>query len=253
MKPRLAYCFLLFLFFCPSALPSTYYIDSTKGDDANSGTSADSAWRTLAKVNSFKFSPGDTLLLKRGSLWREQLNFPSSGSAAGVITIDAYGSVELPLISGADLVPYASWTQAEGEVHVWRSSVNTQPNVVIFDGVKGQKKTSVSDISSAGDWYWESKALYVYSDDNPATSYTHGGVESGARPSALNFTGISYVSIRNIATSGANAIPYGEGAGIWAVTFHLEGPTPGNLTITNVTVSNGAGTASISKMPTIAR
>ena len=71
--------------------------------------------------------------------------------------------------------------------------------------------------------------------------YQHPGIESGARLSGLNLTGISSVTVKNIAVSGANAIPYGEGAGIWAITFHLEGPTPDSLHISHVTVSNGAG------------
>ena len=84
-------------------------------------------------------------------------------------------------------------------------------------------------------------ALRVFSPDNPAVAFIHPGVESGARPSGLNLTGISYVSVKNIAVSGANAVPSGEGAGIWAITINPEGPTPGNLAIESVTVMNGAG------------
>ena len=60
------------LLMCPGAYSTTYYVDSTKGNDANPGTWMDSAWRSLAKVNSHNFAPGDSLLLRRGSVWREQ-------------------------------------------------------------------------------------------------------------------------------------------------------------------------------------
>ena len=242
MRYRIVICAIFLALACASLWPTTYYVDSARGDDHNAGTSADSAWRTLARINASKFSPGDVVLLRRGSMWHEQLNFPSSGAAGATITIDAYGTGELPVISGADPVEGNSWTRAAGSsANVWQATVATQPNVVLFDGAKGHKKPSLAELSSPLDWFWVSGSLYVFSPDNPANSYTHPGVEAGARPSGLNLTGISYVSAKNIEISGANAIPYGEGAGIWAITVHLQGPTPGNLDISNVTVVNGAG------------
>ena len=242
MYTRTACLLLVLLVVGPKAGSTTYYVDSLKGDDANVGTTPESPWRSLAKVNSFKFAPGDIVLLRRGSLWREQLNFPSSGSLDAPIAIDAYGEGERPLINGADLVDAASWTQSPGaENQVWKSPVPTEPNVVLLDGIKGHKKSSSAQIIAPLEWSWAAGTLYVFSPDNPAVAFIHPGVESGARPSGLNLTGISYVSVKNVAISGANAVPYGEGAGIWAITVHLEGPTPGNLAIENVTVMNGAG------------
>jgi len=223
------------------ARPTTYYVDSQNGNDSNNGTSRSSAWRSLAKVNSSKFLPNDSLLLRRGSTWREQLNFPSSGSAGAPIVIDAYGEGNLPLISGADLVPSASWTSSQGSPQVWQASVATQPNVVLFDAAKGHKKNSSTELTAPLDWFWTSGVLYIFSQQNPASAYKNPGIEAGVRPIGLNLTGISYVTVRNIAVSGANAIPYGEGAGIWAITVHLDGPTPGNLNISQVTVFGGAG------------
>jgi parallel beta-helix repeat protein len=234
-----------FLVLTPASLwsgPTTYYVDSTRGDDHNAGTSANSPWRTLAKVSASRFSPGDAVLLRRGSVWHEQLNFPSSGAAEALITIDAYGVGELPVISGADPVNASSWISSTGSgANVWQAAVAPQPNVVLFDGAKGHKKSSVTDLSSPLDWFWLSGTLYVFSQDNPSNSYAHPGIETGARPSGLNLTGSSYISVTNVEIRGANAIPYGEGAGIWAITVHLEGPTPSNLNISKVTVVNGAG------------
>ena len=242
MYSRTACLLFVFLVVGSKAYSVTYYVDSLKGDDANPGTTPDSPWRSLAKVNSFKFAPGDILLLRRGSLWREQMNLPSSGSADAPIAIDAYGEGERPLINGADLVDAASWTQNPGAgSQVWKSLVPTEPNVVLFDGIKGHKKSSGLEIIAPMEWSWISGTLYVFSPDNPGVAFIHPGVESGARPSGLNLTGISYVSVKNIAVSGANAVPSGEGAGIWAITTVPEGPPPGNLAIESVTVMNGAG------------
>jgi parallel beta-helix repeat protein len=242
MKLRIVFVLFVCFLFDPRLHSATYYVDSNKGNDTNAGTSADAAWRTLAKVNSFRFAPGDTLLLSRGGVWREQLNVPSSGSDAAPITIDAYGSGGLPIISGADLVDTKTWTRStDAQGSLWQSPLDTEPHVVIFDGKKGHKKSSQDQVTMPLDWFWEAKTLYIYSPDNPAKLYSHPGVEAGARQSGVNLTGISYVVLKNIEVSGANAIPYGEGAGIWSITVHLEGPTPGHLNISNVTVMNGAG------------
>ena len=122
MYSRTACLLLVLLVVGPTAGSTTYYVDSLKGDDANVGTTPESPWRSLAKVNSFKFAPGDIVLLRRGSLWREQLNFPSSGSPDAPIAIDAYGEGERPLINGADLVDAASWTQSPGAgSQIWKA------------------------------------------------------------------------------------------------------------------------------------
>src|SRR5215471_12361537 len=242
MLRKLLLLFLFVLSASPAVYGITFYVDSTNGNDANTGNSPSSSWKTLARLASSKFMPGDIILLRRGGVWREQLNFTSSGSAAAPIVIDAYGTGDLPVISGADLVPADSWIACDiCKSHVWQAKVATKANVVIFDGTKGNKKSSLSELSSPGDWFWDSDSLYVYSSDKPSTGYQHPGIESGARLSGLNLTGVSNVTVKNIAVSGANAIPYGEGAGIWAITVHLEGPTPDSLHLSHVTVTNGAG------------
>jgi len=233
---------ILFLDACPPLLGATYHVDSVQGSDQNDGLSETSPWKTLARINSSKFSPGDAILLKRGSTWREQLNFPSSGSPGAPIMIGAYGSGEPPMISGADLVAAGSWSGCNScGANIWQAPVKPKANVVLFDGTKGSKKSSSSDLSSPGDWFWDAGILYVFSSEEPSAKFRHPGIESGARPSGLNLTGMTNVVVKDISISGANAVPYGEGAGIFAITVHLDGPTPEGLTISHVIVSNGAG------------
>ena len=233
---------ILFFASCPVLQGTTYYLDASGGSDGNTGLSATAAWKTLAKINSSKFAPGDIVLLRRGSVWREQFNFPSSGSSGSPIVIDAYGTGELPVISGADLVAAGSWSACNScGPNIWEAAVKTKANVVIFDGAKGNRKSASTELSSPGDWFWDSGVLYVFSQDEPSRAFQHPGIESGSRPSGLNLTGIANVTVKNISISGANAVPYGEGAGIFAITVHLEGPTPERLVISHVIVSNGAG------------
>lgn len=80
--------------------PSTFYVDSEKGSDTAAGTAEAAAWQSLDKVNEAELIPGDTVLFKRGGLWRGQL-VPQSGSAAARITYGAYGTGAKPLLQGS--------------------------------------------------------------------------------------------------------------------------------------------------------
>ncbi|GBG09202.1 hypothetical protein PAT3040_03842 [Paenibacillus agaridevorans] len=78
----------------------TYYVDAVNGDDANSGMSEDSAWKTLDKVNTYTYRPGSNILLKSGGYWIGQLKPKGSGAAGSPIVIDSYGSGNKPIIDG---------------------------------------------------------------------------------------------------------------------------------------------------------
>ena len=79
-----------------------YYLDSTNGDDIKYGQSEANVWKTISKVNSQSFSPGDSTLFKRGDAWREQLVPLSSGSSGNPITFTSYGSGNKPKIMDSD-------------------------------------------------------------------------------------------------------------------------------------------------------
>ena len=66
--------------FARAASGTTYYVDPD-GNDDNSGTSPTSAWKTLAKVDSTTFRPGDQILFKSGGSWIGTLQPKGSGSA----------------------------------------------------------------------------------------------------------------------------------------------------------------------------
>lgn len=43
-----------------------YHVDADQGDDARSGLSPDSPWRTLARAQAATLDPGDRILLRAG-------------------------------------------------------------------------------------------------------------------------------------------------------------------------------------------
>ena len=79
---------------------ATYYVDATSGSDTNPGTAITAPWKTLAKVDTTEFKPGDRILLRAGDIWHEQLAPRSSGSAAAPIVFDRYGEGPRPRLEG---------------------------------------------------------------------------------------------------------------------------------------------------------
>jgi len=78
----------------------TYYVDATSGNDSSNGLSPATAWQTLANVKSSIFYPGDTILLKAGSVWNERLSLHGSGTESNPIILDMYGTGNKPIING---------------------------------------------------------------------------------------------------------------------------------------------------------
>jgi hypothetical protein len=77
---------------------ATYYLDSAHGNDSADGMSASRAWRSLAKVNSGTFAPGDRILLRSGSSWSGYLAPGGSGKAGTPIILGRYGEGAKPRI-----------------------------------------------------------------------------------------------------------------------------------------------------------
>ncbi len=85
-----------------AASAATYHVDADAGDDAKPGTSADTAWKSLAKVNATTFEPGDRILFKAGTTYQGQLWPKGSGKADKPIVIGRYGEGDKPIIRGGD-------------------------------------------------------------------------------------------------------------------------------------------------------
>jgi hypothetical protein len=75
-----------------------YYVDATGGDDTRAGTSPGEAWKTLSKVRSGSYRPGDAIYLRRGRSWNEVLELSAAGTRAQPLKLGAYGSGAKPII-----------------------------------------------------------------------------------------------------------------------------------------------------------
>ena len=77
---------------------TAYYVDSISGDDANNGSAPKRAWKSLDRINTGTFGPGDRILLKSGSRWTDALTPGGSGAAGQSIRLDSYGAGPKPRI-----------------------------------------------------------------------------------------------------------------------------------------------------------
>ncbi len=80
------------------AASTTFFVDCENGANGNAGTSADTPWGSVERVNETTFSPGDAVLFRRGTRCLGALSPKGSGQPGNPITLGAYGTGSLPMI-----------------------------------------------------------------------------------------------------------------------------------------------------------
>jgi hypothetical protein len=202
----------------PCGQPRTYYV-SLAGDDANSGLSAASSWRSLAKVNAAALTPGSAVLFKRGDAWFGRLH-PKSGDATGTVTYGAYGAGDKPLLHLAvSLGNQADWIEVRS--HVWKDNDRLIAagaavdvgNIVIDDSFAGRKRWEQSTLMNQDDfWYEPTNHVYMYSVGNPAA--VHHDIKAALSASIIGADS-TYIAYRDL------ALKYTGGYGISGVSNHI--------------------------------
>ena len=96
------------------ATGTTYYVSTIHGKDSNNGTSQNTPFYSLQKINHLDLQPGDKILLECGSVFTNGYLhlFEQSGSAEAPIVIDQYGTGEAPVI---DTNGQGVWFQNYGQ------------------------------------------------------------------------------------------------------------------------------------------
>jgi len=229
MKRILSVISLVILVFLPgvSLLAATYYVDSSQGDDKNSGLAALSPWRTLDKVNHASFNPGDSILLKRGAVWREPL-VPCSGDATGYVTYGCYGDPSAPkplLLGSISRNRPEDWKSAGSNVWIAVASqapatggdevlINRDIGNLIFGGGQscGVKVWQESDLARQGQFWSDAdhSLVKLYSSENPAARY--GTIELAIKRIMIDEGGgKSYMRFENLDLRYGAAHGFGGG------------------------------------------
>jgi Right handed beta helix region len=174
----------------------TFYVDCGRGADSGNGHSVTSAWQHLEAVNSFArkqgLHPGDSILLKRGCRWHEQLELVNSNSSGPLansgkdgapITISAYGSGDLPTIDGADTAA-TDWKPVGAATFVAR--IDGLVYKVFADGDRRETKALSAQPNYLGQW--SSSMTYHMWDYVTNNGMTFGAMKDVDTPGPLKNT-----------------------------------------------------------------
>lgn len=85
---------------CTSLSTTNYYFDSVYGNDDNDGMSMDRPFKSLAKLKQLQLRGGDSILLKSGAVFEEQLFLTCRGEIDAPIVLGKYGGESRPHIKG---------------------------------------------------------------------------------------------------------------------------------------------------------
>ncbi len=187
---------------------ATYYVDATNGDNGNHGLSETKAWKTIKKVNISNFNPGDSILFKRGEIWKEMLTVPDAGQSGNPIIFGAYGSGNKPIITGKDYISgwdtSSNWSAYPN--NIWSFSCTANPRRIWLSGVEYKRAKTIADVDSTSRWYRDDKnqTLYVHATSNPANFYSNAEAAylNTARRSSIKIVEKNYITVQDLDLQG---------------------------------------------------
>lgn len=156
----------------------TYYVDSINGSDNNSGTSENTPWKTLNKVGSVTYGPGNQILFKSGGSWSGQLTLKGSGSSGSPIILSKYGTGANPILDGAG----ASYTISLNNQQYWEIRYIDIQNNATTDASRIGLYVTATDAGTLNHIYIQ--YVNFYNIRSKAPNYSPGSHES-----AGSFTG----------------------------------------------------------------
>jgi len=157
---------------------STYYLDATQGNNQNNGLSPSTAWQDTIMRAIF---PGDTILFKRGEIWKRRWYSSAKGTATNPIVYSAYGDLRdpLPIISSVvsltDATNPTNWND-QGN-NIWKLRLEINPRRLFLDHVEALRASTLADVGLndtegfLGEWFYADTMLHLYATQNPTSIY----------------------------------------------------------------------------------
>lgn len=159
----------------------TYYVSSSEGNDSNNGLSPDKAFKTIEKLNTLYFVPGDQILFKTGDTFVGAFKPQGSGCEGKPIIVSSYGDGAKPVLQpgSENWQAYITHPDSYGET-VW---VN---NVITFHNQQ----------------YWEVRDLELYDPDTTGTPAKDGVYRRGIDITAEDAGELSHFYFDNLTIHG---------------------------------------------------
>ncbi|MBF37007.1 MAG: hypothetical protein CL838_07525 [Crocinitomicaceae bacterium] len=97
---RIVFLIFTFCFFLEKATASVFYVNNSTGDDNNNGLSPLTPFKTIDKLNTLLFNPGDSILFKSGEEFKGMFWVKGSGNQQNPIFLGSYGGSTKPILNG---------------------------------------------------------------------------------------------------------------------------------------------------------
>lgn len=209
-----------------SNIGQSYYV-SNSGNDNNSGTSIDSPWKTINKLNSINFSSGDTISFKGGETFSGKLYFDTSDSAnpATPITVTTYGDGKALL------------TNADSAIFVYNTAAIKISNINVFGG--GISSNSGDGISIYNELPNDTKLDSISIDNVDISGFGKTGINIGAWNNNAGYKNITISHVESHDNGDSGITIYGQNP------FVHE-----NINISYVKAFNNSGISTEATRPT---
>lgn len=201
-----------------------YYVDADDGSDEQDGLSAQTAWKSLEKVNVTTLGAGARILFKCGQSWTGTLRLKGSGEEDKPIVIGSYGAGDKPVLNGAGASETIHLNNMEYvelrnlEIHGVNSSkknggifmkitgnlVPTYFNDLLIEGclIRDVDRSGVYNVST-----WEDRTMDVNENWTPTLNYN-------VRHNVFERTGANALVVRNRARFTKANIGDADGGGL---------------------------------------
>jgi len=207
-----------------------YYLTSSGGDNSNNGSSPETAWKSVEKINRAKLQPGDKILFRAGDAFTGQLKIEVQGQPGKPIIVSNYGEGKNPLLDG-DGAESAIFLRNPANIIIENLEIKNWEGVygIRFEAEDaGEMKNftlrnlNIHDVGSE---------MFEITDPSKTKGAIVGRVFKGTKPSWWNGLTIQNVEIENVGSCG---ITFGNRVNL----YKLEKDDPYYKTHKNVVIEN---------------
>jgi len=206
-------------------LMSTYYI-STSGSDSNNGTSSNTPWKSISKVNATTFKAGDNIYFQGGQTFGGGLQFQTAdgGSSTTPVTVSSYGSGKATISSGGS---DGALVMNGGGIWFTNLKFVGKPNGKNHDGIQFEtvdaKRSNIRVVDCeitgygfAGVKIMSDRSTSAYTDVQITGCNIHDNVDSGVVSYATARATINnvYIARNNVYSNYGDGTSYVTGNGL---------------------------------------
>lgn len=221
---------------------TTYYV-STTGNDTNAGTSAKTAWRTIAHAASLA-QAGDTVNIKGGYYGHEHIVVAHSGTSSKLIIFQGYGDKPV-ILDGVDRTGTGIYVDQKQYVKISNISITRYFNGIFVDNSTEQDNIDNSRLVNNSK-YVTLNNIYVYncgaghSDGTGIRMrYTDNSIIKNCKSTDAGGSGILVEFCRNNTVD--NCKVYGIRKDDLRIDYYLDLAYVWNCTIKNCYAENKTG------------